>query len=218
MNTSISSVKSKMNRKPRTVNSKLLNQLVTKSQVRNMINSLKKQGELKYKDVNLPIFSVTSTGQIFVLSAVSAGSGVNQRIGDELTINSLEGRIFFTLTSTLTLCNFRLVIFQWIPNTVPLMGDIFETPLSPLTTQFNGTGPNLFKILWDTNIVSLTSTSFNTKGFVFNMKEGFENRVIYYDPTGGVLGSNHLYAMFASDTAGALGEAVFQSRITYRDE
>lgn len=148
---------------------------------------------------------------------MSIGSSANQRIGDMLTLKTVEIRGFFTLAGVLTLANDRMVVFQWVPNTVPVLGDIFQTPLSLLTSQFNGNAPELYKILWDSDILSLTSTSFNTKAFHMICKV-FKDPILYFDPPGSTTGGNQLYFMVASDTAGSSNNAIIQARITYYDD
>lgn len=92
--------------------------------------------EKKYYDLTfddggiMGIGSLTTDGQMWSLSTVSQGTADNRRIGDKITMNSIEIRMVLYADKTVKPVEpsqfYRFIVFKWYDDTTPTVGDIIE--------------------------------------------------------------------------------------------
>jgi len=113
-----------------------------------------KEQEHKYYDVAIPT-GYAVAGTITALSNVPQGVAQSQRVGDELT----QLALYLTAASNSAPvsspgCINRMIIFEWFPNTVPIVANILTAALP--TAEFQWQDNDNFEVLFDSlwNIAS----------------------------------------------------------------
>jgi hypothetical protein len=106
--------------------------------------------ELKFLDLPLQSFSVSSIGNIIDLTPVTQGIGVSQRIGDSLKMQSLTLNYSSIMLNSDLNTTTRIIIFQWVNNS----GLSFPAPINLLQNVdvygfYNWEASPLFRILDD---------------------------------------------------------------------
>lgn len=153
---------------------------------------------------------LTNAGTFFNLTDLTQGSGQSQRIGDKCTGSSLEIR--FDVRSpgagtTDPYLIYRLIVFIWKDDTVPVVGDILEAlgttpPLSP----FNHDTKVKRKILYDgitTHFLDPTTKNSENvpyfKRIILPLHKLKKDLNIVNFQGGTIIAVNHIYALMISD-------------------
>lgn len=195
-------------------------------------------GEKKYLPINFGgFFAVSSSGTGPTnLSAVTQGDTDTTRDGDQITLRSLEfnwsAEISYVAASPDPSNKVRCVIFQWFPNSVPVVADVFLTTFATTAwtmTPYNHDKRFMFRILYDKVIqLNLTYTwngasmiatpSDNTYSNIHRVRiSKFPHRKVQMEGTTTV-GTNHIYVTFLSDSSiVSHPEAVYISKLNYSD-
>jgi len=190
-------------------------QLVTKKQVRDMIRSSSHSTELKFKDFNVILTNLVAI-TFNDVTAVTQGVGVNQRVGDALTLRKFEGRLLAAYNLAPT--SGRFVFFQWFPTAGPAVGDIFQTSTG-VTSQFNGNKPDQFKILWDSGpflLSTLYTEAFPGKNNGYFSVTKFGQPTIEFD-IGASTGAGKIYMASMAELVGAAALYTAQLRVWFTD-
>jgi len=174
-------------------------QLVTKNQVRDMLNSRIKM------DVEDKIFystyagSASTTAGISCLSAITQGVASNCRTGDECHLTGLEFNFGFSGGDATNFC--RIIIIQWLMNDssdAVGIADIVANTAVPWLSMLSPYRPNRFKPLFD-KIVSIGTQGTDAVVVKANLKLDTN---ISFNATAAT-GINHIYSVIVSDSSAA---------------
>jgi len=102
--------------------------------------------EIKYTSESLASSNIQAAGDVIPLTAVAAGTGSNERVGDVITVKSIQcyGIISRTADATASDIYFRFCVFvdkEQIADTEPTIATVFESagepwvPVPSLATQ-----------------------------------------------------------------------------------
>lgn len=114
-----------------------------------MVKSMKKKIEVKSKDGTLEDLTLSSAGAVFQLYDISQGTDDDEKIGDTVTVKSLQLRYNIGVTSGSSESYIRLVMVE-IPDrisVVPAVTDIFES--AAVNTLYKKDPPVRYKVLSD---------------------------------------------------------------------
>lgn len=171
--------------------------------------------EKKYFDVSAAIggVAVDYAGLVDDLSVPAQGSTVKTRIGDKITVTSLQLKCWFTTIGVSNVV--RIIVFKWFDNTVPTVAQILETvgderaPISPL----NHDDKVRRKIFLDTTftIVDQQDTEIRYyNAFIDLRKRGERISAVHFD-AGATTGLGIFYVLFVSNEAtGSGGEPLIR--------
>ena len=93
---------------------------------------LRRLAEQKYAVVQ-QTDALTNTAQVYGLTGdIEPGNTSSTRVGDKITLNSIEIRGRVTIDSTdpaasISISTVRMVVFKWYDDAPPVYGDVFET-------------------------------------------------------------------------------------------
>lgn len=187
--------------------------------------------EKKFFDTgnNLTAAAMETLGPV-CLTEVTQGTTDFQRVGDKLTMNSLELRFAYFMTGLASGIILRVILFQWFDDTMPAITDVIETA-APTYQLYSGFTHDLKlkrKILMDklispiTNVVAGPQNTVKIYKKYFNLRR-LRNRVINFQG-GTVTGINHIYmAIVCRDPSSSLIASpstlsfIFQSRLNFID-
>lgn len=218
-----------MNVKPRGRPVKKLRKVIPKKININNKKSMKKlaerleliQSEKKYHltaDSDTTFTVANYNGIIFSVSEVAQGNTDITRVGDQLTIRSLEVSYFFTCSASLLA---RIVVFQWIPNSTPTVADVLlnnyiGTTKAPIT-PYSHDGRYQFRILMDrlyhmANGTGCDSAILADKKMVIR----FPVRKIQY-ASGGTTGTNKIWCIIIGNTSAASLNCLYNFKLNFSD-
>lgn len=190
--------------------------LATKSYVK---MQLAKNIENKYQDIARIGDNIDYNGRIDRFTGVIQGQSDTTRLGDKLTIKSLH--LSYYAVSTDPNQTFRLIIFQWYPNTTlaaPIAADILALTgaASAISQYYVWDILNQFNILYDkVHVLNDASTTSIHKKIKVNLK--YAKKIINFTAATQE-GSNHLYMLRISDVTGTnLVSSNFVSRFIFED-
>lgn len=190
--------------------------LATKSYVK---MQLAKNIENKYQDIARIGDNIDYNGRIDRFTGVIQGQSDTTRLGDKLTIKSLH--LSYYAVSTDPNQTFRLIIFQWYPNTTlaaPIAADILALTgaASAISQYYVWDILNQFNILYDkVHVLNDASTTSIHKKIKVNLK--YAKKLINFTAATQE-GSNHLYMLRISDVTGTnLVSSNFVSRFIFED-
>lgn len=178
--------------------------------------------EKKFYDVTAT-GTQSSTATVVNLSNIAEGNDYNQRDGNSILLQSIQGRFILQMNAAATQTLFRCIIFQDMDQrgTDPTVSDILETTSNPgyFTSPLLHYVNRRFKIHRDWSFV-LDSAKATTKEWrlykpFFNGKNH-----IKYQSTAGADGSNWegaLYMMVFSSEATNLPTFTYNVRLRYTD-
>jgi hypothetical protein len=170
--------------------------------------------ERKYFDTVVPPTAATTTGLVLSLDAVLAGTGETQRIGDQITVQSLLLRLAVS-TGTAGTGFLRVIMFRWKPggNTLsPITSNLLQTSsfLSPINVDYG----EQIKVIMDKTYALATGSSqlqidkfWRRKRYVANYSNS--------NPTS--TNSNATFIFFITDTATGAPTYSFYSRLRFTD-
>lgn len=201
-------------------------------QIKNVKKSIKKindKQELKYKDRAVS-YQISAVGNFTLLNDVDIGTTPNDRVGDEITVTSLQFRGFLEKTATLQFDTVR-VILLWDrqPNGAPptastILDDSIITSLvfAPYHRQYQ----KRYKILYDKTsqinsfVYDTTLSENEVRRYPISFKRKKLGRMIKYDGTAAGIAdiqTNSLY-LFTMCTSG--GGMFFEGgfRLYFKDD
>jgi hypothetical protein len=197
-----------------------------------ILSVIGRMAEKKYFDVSSAANNVTFNGTIASLSDVTQGTTDITRVGDKLTMNSVELK-FFAVPGTATLYSVvRLVVFLWRDDTTPTVNDLMQAgagtsmlPLSPLDHDDRAKR----KILYD-KYFTMTYDNYGAnqyganaikvfKTFMDLKKWNLRDRTVSYF-AGGTAGFNKIWIFYGSTNGTGANQPVslsYYSRINFTD-
>lgn len=208
---------------------------------------LRRLAEQKYNVVQYTAQTVNVTPIVLPLSdEITEGTTARTRVGDKITVNSIELRGRLTIDSSdaayPALASLRMVVVKWYDDSTPTYADVFETidyddnPLNPLMhAPFNSDRKVKRKVLLDktftvqrglaavwngTGIISSTVAELGSRNhftyFIDLKKKGDKVRNIHYG-AGSTDGVGNFYVLVVSD-ANANGPVLsLISKVNYTD-
>lgn len=150
--------------------------------------------------------SATTTGTVSTsfgivdVSAVPQGDSDLSRDGDQLTLQNMQ--MIHNWSNGDDNNRVRLVVFQWFPNTVPVVGDILDTTIGFVPDYpIKSDARDSFKILFDT---TTTLNAAYTGGTVFSPTRkttlrNMKKKMQFANAT--TIGSNKIYTAWMSDSS-----------------
>jgi len=194
--------------------------LVTKQQVRDMISSAIKTGELKYFSSFLLGSSVVTLAFTAFCSDIPQGISDTQRIGDEILITRFRYSIDFVLG--VTSATLRLIIIQWMGEItaagIPAASEVLFNATAPgnLTSVYNqdSLDGGLLRVLVDrTMLVPITHTDRAHAEGEFHT--GFAPRMQF--SAGTTTGEGKFFAYVWTDATSAVSLTSVSFATFYRD-
>lgn len=142
--------------------------------------------------------AVSVTPDIGSISDVPQATTDEGRIGDQLTLRSIEVRLSAITSDTTNLM--RFIVFQWYPNTTPVADDVL-IPNAVLTSNqvyapYNHDKRFMFRILYDR---TMQLDTYNPAFATNFMIKKFPRSKIQYQ-LGGTTGQNKIYVLKVSDS------------------
>ena len=185
------------------------------------MSMLKSVAEQKYYDeresynaAGTPLDNAGST--LNVMTEPPQGSSKNERIGDRISITSVQVifSCYFPTAGNPTLFNrWRLIIFVWKDDTTPTLGEILEDVTIPTISPFNHDNKVKRKILYDKLFTqTFSSATRATDGIALaNSNEQIMRKIILpsklwrkysniYFTAGAGGAVNHIYYLAVSET------------------
>lgn len=178
--------------------------------------AIKSVAERKFYDSPVTLSSagnlLSLAGYMFVLTDMAQGAGTSNRIGDKCTGSSIEIRYLLYspgAVTTVPFITFRLIIFIWKDDTVPIVGDILEAiGLSPPLSPFNHDKRIKRKVLYDgthtqylDNITKNSNNPNKFKKIILPLNKLRRGLNIVNFQSGTTVAVNHIYALMIADTA-----------------
>jgi len=174
--------------------------LVTKQQVRNMIDSkIKFDMELKYFAGSASPFAVDLSGSVVDVTPIPQGDTDQSRDGDEVTLQHIE--LGYQIVCADATNMVRVIMFQWLPNNTPSVSTILlssgasYSPLSALSTDQRP----LYRILYDKIHFLSLAANYNNGDMVKRKIPVAKAQFI----AGSTAGTSHIYLLFISDSGAA---------------
>jgi len=124
---------------------------MTASGVKSIIKSMS-EGKYHDKTDNANYISWHTAGP-YILSDVTQGAGDEERVGDKISISSLELKIqlYTTGHASYGLAT-RLIVFQWYDDSIPIITDVIYDDTKPLVSPYVHDTKVKRKILLDKQI------------------------------------------------------------------
>lgn len=200
-------------------NNKNNNQKIDKV-VRNVVRSMiDKQSELKYFD-QYGNGTVSYSGSIVLISDLTRGTDVTQRIGNEVTIKNVNVKAMFNIhPSEPSVFTRLLLVLDKQGMNLPSVSEILEpiainTPLAP-TAYVTWDYRKRFSILGD-KVVLMTQNAFQNQWIEFNVKLN----VKCYNIGASTTFKNHVHLIWISNEGNllTLPGVYWNTRITFSDE
>ncbi len=177
--------------------------------------------EVKYFDVDFSSATITSTGSITKLCAITQGTAVSQRVGDEILAKRVSIRLHASQPAATAAANcFRIIVFQWLmsdsvvaPSLLGVLknsGFATEYPSQPYNIQ--NVEQQVFSVVWD-EMVALDNVS-RTSYCV--TKELNLNSAVRFDAAA-VTGQGCFYMLLVTSQATNGVNARWNSRLLYTD-
>lgn len=171
--------------------------------------------EKKFFDVSAGIggVQVDYVGIIDDLSVPAQGSTNKTRVGDKITVTSIQGVCWWEAVNNLSVV--RMIIFKWYDNSVPTTAQILEVvgderaPISPL----NHDQKVRRKVFLDKTYTLSQAADTWLRVFPFFVdlrKRGEKQSAVHFDP-GAVTGMGIFYVLFITEeTTGSGNEAIIR--------
>lgn len=198
--------------------SKKNTKVATKTYVKKILH---KTNETKYYELGATPGNVDFNGSLVLLTGLSQGTTDSQRIGDKINLRAFK--IHYQLLVGDAYNTFRIIIFQWKPNTqlvTPtvaniLVGTTVGTVNAPLA-NYVWDYQNQFIVLYD-KLHVLDALNMSTKAYRKTVKLKFAKKTIEYYAAS-TAASNHLYMLCISDSGAAAHPTIqYQTRVMYDD-
>lgn len=177
---------------------------------------LQMDAEWKHHTVNSNGTAAT-TGTILDVSAITQGNADTQRDGDEVTANSLLLR--YSMGNGDTTNILRLIVFQWVPATVPTVANILVLggATYDALSMYNTDNAQQFKILFDRQY-ALNNTGGGTPEVKTAVQKIYLTRRKMKFNAASTTASNKVYLLWISDSAAPTHPAyIVVSKLNFRE-
>ena len=150
-----------------------------------------------HKESFADTLTVTTTGNVIHLTAITQGDGDNGRTGNSILLKSIFGRINVLQNSGAASTFYRMMVVcdkQQIGDTSPTIAQILDgvNVISPLNNETVGR----FSICWSRNF-STDNFKGSTKGWKINLR--FQQHVRYNGSAGSDIQKGGVYLILLSD-------------------
>ncbi len=190
--------------------------LATKAYVRKQIRNA---GEVKHIDTTMNFASAINTFVPVNLTLITGGTTFSARIGDDVTLKSVEFLLEAQphLTTPLE-AHCRMIIFRWNQDVAPIAGSILlqdASALAPVGLFNTTTNDKKYTILYDRmfNIVPDTSASH----VMFRKKIALKNKALWKSATSTAILRGQIFCTLKSDLAANGPDIHIQLRVKYSD-
>jgi len=189
-------------------------QLVSKRQVQQMIRSNFNQViEHKFITYSTAPFAINNSGSIIDFTTPSQGVLDTDRVGDSILVTSVEAN-FWALVGAQEAA-MRIIVFQWLPNTVPNVSDILfssGTSQAPLGSFVQDTR-KLFRVMYD-SLFGLNQ-AYETHAIRRVSLKNLKIPVQFAQTT--TAGTNKVYALFISSNGSSSPTLGYSFQIHFDD-
>lgn len=170
--------------------------------------------EKKYHDLAAAPGGAGSTGVFYSFtSTIPEGTGSEQRIGQQVTVKSLQVRYRLLYQDTTNLM--RVIIFRWFQQGTPSLSQILQDTVTvPWISPTNRLLSEFINVMYD-NLVTLDATNnFQYVDKIFIKK----NMNVTFDDAGNP-DYGHVYMLVLSDSAAIPHPTIeFYSRVRFTDQ
>lgn len=188
---------------------------------REIENAMKRETELKYFDTQFTGSISNSFTQSNNLTNITQGVGQLQRVGNEVILKSIQGKMHFIVGDTTNLV--RVTIVKWhedsgvcgIPTYQSILQSTVSLPTDILSAYHVENSPS-YDILFDRTFVLNTAAANTSKVIKFYVPLKGRNQKISFNDSA-ITGTGKLYLLFISDSAGIphpLIDMYFRTRYT----
>lgn len=190
--------------------------------------------EMKFADLTMSSSNVpTATGYTQLMSAIAAGTGVNQRVGENVQIKYLELHFQPLYTNSVDTAvnenpSYRFFIVQdkqQISDTTPDLTDLLDQPATPSLSLFNVSEQKRFRVIYDSGPQTVTfgvlaadmdsSISFPGK-LNFTVKRNVSITTQFNGTASTDIQKNGIYFMIQSNMVSVAPAACFDFQCTTR--
>lgn len=198
-----------------------LKKKATVGQVLRMVKHMQPKIEKKYFDTQINI-SVVSAATITPLELITQGSDVIQRIGNTITVTSVQFKGDVLTGDATNFIRHILFIDKDSNGAAPALVDVLDTSVitQPIWSPYNNDNKFRFRIIYDNvyNVNTVNQPFVMDKQFIKTGKKGLQST---FAASGGVqanLLSNQIYSILVSDSAlGPHPGGYFGYRVRYQD-
>lgn len=192
-------------------------------------NAIAKDIETKYRDLSTaaqPYLVALGNTTIINLCDIpqSAGNSTDiTRIGDEITLKSIDMRCSMLVSAADVSNSVRMIIFQWLPNItmsgLPLGSRVIsDTTVIPWLSNYVNDYQNQFIVLYDKIHTLVYPASNAQKNWRMRVPLRYAKKKLKYTGGSSTDGSNLIFVLLVSDSAAATHPSVFmQSRVHFDD-
>jgi hypothetical protein len=179
----------------------------------------KETSELKFWTVIDNTYSAISyngTDFFQALTLVPQGDTDSSRDGDRLYLHEIRMRMNVKINTT-TPVFFRVIIFQWFPNTVPQYNSILidqHNTANAATSDYQHDTRQMFNILYD-KLVTLDTVAIPAVSIDVSLEKGFRKKIQFATAT--TVGTNHVYVLAVSDVLAGGPQNIMFVKTTYYD-
>lgn len=174
--------------------------------------------EWKHHVLDVPGDAISTSGQVTDLSAVAQGDTDVTRDGDEINAHSISIRYSWTCPDTTNVV--RVIIFQWLPDSTPVIANILNPLTAGLETEshYNTDKADQFKILFDKTQVSYQAVSAQNHSPPYvRRKLRLRKKKIKFN-AGATDGSGKVYLLALTDSGVTTHPTLyFESRLNFMD-
>ncbi len=155
------------------------------------------------------------------ITAVTQAVGVNSRIGDQIDLIALEGRVTLFQQTTNPQSITRNIVFVWIPDSIPTISSVLDNGVtgSPdYTSMYNYDARHQYVILLDRTTVMVGGASASNNTVQYDYRVNLRGRRANFSAAA-TTGDNHVWIWFlGQNAAGANGQLVSAThRLFYVD-
>lgn len=166
--------------------------------------------------------TIVNASVITDVSTIGQGTADGSRVGDDVLAKyfAMRYRVVANTSGTNEDQSYRIILFQWFPNSAdvaPVVADILETPTQTQSFYFRNRS-NQFKVLYDNQGLVARNVGSSDHMMHFDVTiPGKALRKIQYNDSN-LTGSNHLYLLMFSNEVTNAPRALWTSRLGYIDQ
>lgn len=170
--------------------------------------------EVNTKDVEVSATAVSDTGLITSLALISQGDGRNERVGNKVTLKSVQIRGRWVSADSPQAVRLLIIKASNSASTAPTIGTLFTDTSDPVFSPFNPDWRKHYDILYDQtwNLHTYEPSALFSVGIW-----KFKDKKITFQADG-TTADGQLYTVACSDSASVSHPTIyFQSRVRYYD-
>jgi hypothetical protein len=178
----------------------------TKQLVRKEVKAILHQNiMIKYLDSGLLNQNVTAGGAVNALVNIPQGDTQSQRVSDVIFMSKMELTFSLEMANADIYATSRLIVFQWFPNTLPVVASVLESPGSLFCySNYNFQTQDLYSIHFDSmyhQSGTATAPTESTNVGKKQMRVRIGRKKVEYALASTTVMTNQLWLLYISDSA-----------------